>query len=64
MRIALGDVVTRDFLRSELRSMLEELDGDESGPRKKDKKKKDKPARADELAPIGVDERAAPRNAE
>jgi uncharacterized membrane protein len=41
VRIALGDVVTRDFLRSELRAILEELDGDgataKSGKKKKAK---------------------------
>jgi uncharacterized membrane protein len=39
VRIALGDVVTRDFLRSELRAILEGLD-DEAGPKKERKKKR------------------------
>jgi uncharacterized membrane protein len=39
VRIAVGEVVTRDFLRSELRSILEDLDIGEH-PGKKDKKKK------------------------
>jgi uncharacterized membrane protein len=39
VRIALGEVVTRDFLRSELRSILEELDT-EGGPKKARKKKR------------------------
>jgi uncharacterized membrane protein len=32
LRLALGDVVTRDYLRSELRDLLEELDRDRRGP--------------------------------
>jgi uncharacterized membrane protein len=44
VRIALGEVVTRDFLRSELRVLLEEGDVDREHARK-DKKKK--PKRAD-----------------
>ncbi len=63
VRIALGDMVTRDFLRSELRAMLEELDGDEGSPRKKDKKKH-KAATSADLAPIGVDEQKPVRTAE
>ncbi|MGF7234854.1 MAG: DUF1003 domain-containing protein, partial [Frankia sp.] len=34
MRIKLGDVATRDFLRAELRSALAELDGREPGDRR------------------------------
>jgi uncharacterized membrane protein len=41
VRIALGDVVTRDFLRSELRALLDEGVIDREHPRK-DKKKKPK----------------------
>jgi uncharacterized membrane protein len=48
VRIALGDVVTRDFLRSELRALLEEGDLDRDHARK-DKKKKSK--RAEVLVP-------------
>jgi len=53
VRIALGDVVTRDFLRAELRQVLEELDGerDETAALKKDKKKKLKKP-PDEPAPL------------
>ncbi|HEX7353780.1 MAG TPA: DUF1003 domain-containing protein [Mycobacteriales bacterium] len=57
VRIAVGEVVTRDFLRSELRAILEELDvGDH--PPKKDKKKK--PERVAELPPHPLAEAAAP----
>ncbi|MGH3744028.1 MAG: DUF1003 domain-containing protein, partial [Mycobacteriales bacterium] len=38
VRIAVGEVVTRDFLRSELRTILDELDAGEH-PVKKEKKK-------------------------
>ncbi len=34
MRIKLGDVATRDFLRAELRSVIAELDGREPGERR------------------------------
>jgi uncharacterized membrane protein len=51
LRVALGDVVTRDFLRAELRSLLEEMndtdtDGDrgERGNKKKRKAVDRKPA--------------------
>ena len=40
VRISLGDVVTRDFLRSELRAILEDLDGDGAGAKKPRKKKR------------------------
>jgi len=50
VRIAVGEVVTRDFLRSELRSILEELEVRES-PAKKDKKKKNQEKAADPADP-------------
>ncbi len=40
VRLTLGDVVTRDFLRSELRALLEEGDADRDA--RKDKKKRTK----------------------
>lgn len=49
VRIALAEVATRDFVRSELRDLLDGLDNDSEGrnPRTgKDKAKKAKPARA------------------
>jgi len=42
VRLALGDVVTRDFLRSELRLLLEEADADRDHARKDRKPKKKK----------------------
>jgi uncharacterized membrane protein len=42
VRLALGDVVTRDFLRSELRLLLEETDSDRESARKDRKVKKKK----------------------
>jgi uncharacterized membrane protein len=46
LRIALGEVATRDFVRSELRSLLEELETPPRTPRKKEKKDKPLPAQA------------------
>ncbi len=63
VRIALGDVVTRDFLRSELRAILEELDAD--GGAKKDRKKKRRAEAPPETAePAEVAEEPAPLPAE
>ncbi len=49
LRVALGDVVTRDFLRAELRTLLEEFSGsngdsgrDDRGERPKGKRKRDR----------------------
>ena len=44
VRLALGDVVTRDFLRSEMRLLFEESDGDGEHPGKSKKAKKTKKA--------------------
>jgi uncharacterized membrane protein len=38
LRIALGEVATRDFVRSELRALLEDMDTQPRPPRKKEKK--------------------------
>jgi uncharacterized membrane protein len=60
VRIALGDVATRDFLRSELRSIFEELElaPDDAGP-KKDKKKVKKKVVRDEPAPLHEPQKGA-----
>ncbi|PPK98794.1 putative membrane protein [Kineococcus xinjiangensis] len=49
LRIALRDVATRDFVRAELRSLLEEVRGDEGGaaPKRKGKGKSGQPKTAD-----------------
>ncbi len=39
LRIALGEVATRDYIRSELRDLLDDIDERESKPRKKKKTK-------------------------
>lgn len=64
VRIALGDVVTRDFLRAELRSVLEELEvPHEDVASKKEKKKRkvthDEPAPLSEPQKGGVDPASA-----
>ena len=53
LRVALGDVVTRDFMRAELRALLEELpasgpdgDGDDRGDRPKQEAQATRPAGA------------------
>jgi uncharacterized membrane protein len=43
VRLALGDVVTRDFLRSELRALLEEADAENEARRDKGRKDKKRP---------------------
>ena len=48
LRIALGEVATRDYLRSELRDLLDDLD--ERDTRARSKKKKGKPAGGDEAS--------------
>nr|WP_319637729.1 DUF1003 domain-containing protein [Pengzhenrongella sicca] len=58
LRIALGEVATRDFLRSELRNLLEELtpdgDGDDAGPhRREDRGRRDGRGRKDDRARRG-----------
>lgn len=50
MRIAMGDIVTRDFLRSELRNLLEDLADEREGKEPKDKKHKKKDKHAAESA--------------
>ncbi len=53
MRIAMGDIVTRDFLRSELRGLLEDIADEREGREPKDKKhkKKDRDRQAPVLPP-------------
>jgi uncharacterized membrane protein len=48
LRIALGEVATRDYLRSELRDLLDDLD--ERDTRARSKKKKGKPPSGDEAS--------------
>ena len=35
LRLAIKDMATKDFIRAELRSLLEELDADREGPRER-----------------------------
>jgi len=59
VRQALGDVVTRDFLRAELRDLLAEmlLPGDggaaRAAPKKKTRKRPDQPRERTDVAPLG-----------
>ena len=48
LRIALGDVVTRDYLRSELRDLLEDLDARRDPKEDKERKKRSKAPKKDE----------------
>jgi uncharacterized membrane protein len=55
LRVALGDVVTRDFLRAELRSLVEEMAGPDAGddrPERQGKKKRKNVDRKGGDAPV------------
>ncbi len=56
LRIALGEVATRDFLRSELRDLLEEIDGRDGGREKQEKKDKKDRRQRRERARVEVQE--------
>jgi uncharacterized membrane protein len=45
LRVALGDVVTRDFLRAELRTLLEEFSGHDDSRRDGDSGRGDRPSK-------------------
>lgn len=64
MRIAMGDIVTRDFLRSELRGLLEALDEERECHAKeaKEKKHREKRAKAEALAQAAELTAGAPTN--
>ncbi len=66
LRVALGDVVTRDFLRAELRALLEELPGAsangsrEERPPKSGKSKRKREQEREQSAEPDADKRAEP----
>ncbi len=53
LRLAMGDVATRDYLRSELRSLLAELDGRQNQPAEPSRQGRPGPVPADEHDPPG-----------
>ena len=56
LRVALGEVATRDYLRSELRDLMSDLEEHEAGIRKKARKQGRAEARAAEAVPTSDSE--------
>ncbi|WP_226345114.1 DUF1003 domain-containing protein [Agilicoccus flavus] len=63
LRVAMRDVATRDYLRSELRELLEELTGDDDSPDGADRPRSKKKSKVKRSGPASPEAREASRAA-